>query len=96
MVVFTASHQAYADVVLDLIDPHHEIFVKRLYRESCIRTSDGGVYVKDLRIFQPSRKLEDILIVDNAVYSFGYQLENGIPIIPFYNDRKDEELLHLT
>jgi CTD small phosphatase-like protein 2 len=54
------------------------------------------VYVKDLRIFEPSRRLEDIVIVDNAVYSFGYQLENGIPIIPFYDDKKDEELLHLT
>jgi len=83
-------------VVLDILDPKHEIFVKRLYRDSCIRTTEGGVYVKDLRIFEPSRKLEDIVIVDNAVYSFGYQLENGIPIIPFYDDKKDEELLHLT
>ena len=96
LVVFTASHQAYADVVLNLIDPHHRLFVKRLYRDSCIRTGEGGVYVKDLRIFLPSRRLEDIVIVDNAVYSFGYQLENGIPIIPFYDDKHDEELLHLT
>jgi CTD small phosphatase-like protein 2 len=48
-----------------------------------------------LRIFEPSRRLEDIVIVDNAVYSFGYQLENGIPIITFYEDKEDEELLHL-
>ena len=40
--------------------------------------------------------MEDIVIVDNAVYSFGFQLENGIPIIPFYEDKEDEELLHLT
>jgi CTD small phosphatase-like protein 2 len=66
----------------------------RLYRDSCIRTADG-VYVKDLRIFENCINLEDIVIVDNAVYSFGYQLENGIPIIPFYDDKEDEELLHL-
>ena len=36
-----------------------------------------------------------MVIIDNAVYSFGFQLDNGIPIIPFYNDREDEELLHL-
>jgi CTD small phosphatase-like protein 2 len=36
-----------------------------------------------------------MVIVDNAVYSFGFQLDNGIPIIPFYNNREDEELLHL-
>jgi CTD small phosphatase-like protein 2 len=55
----------------------------RLYRDSCIKSVDG-VYVKDLRIFDKCRRMEDIVIVDNAVYSFGYQLENGIPIIPFY------------
>jgi NLI interacting factor-like phosphatase len=39
--------------------------------------------------------LKDLIIVDNAVYSFGYQLDNGIPIIPFYDDKSDEELMHL-
>jgi hypothetical protein len=29
------------------------------------------------------------------VYSFAFQLENGVPIIPFYHDAKDEELFHL-
>ncbi len=29
------------------------------------------------------------------MYSFGYQLDNGIPIIPFYEDKSDEELMHL-
>ena len=81
-------------MVLDLIDPNNELFEMRLYRDSCIRTEDG-VYVKDLRIFENSRDLSDLIIVDNAVYSFGYQLENGIPIIPFYEDKSDEELLHL-
>jgi CTD small phosphatase-like protein 2 len=36
-----------------------------------------------------------MIIIDNAVYSFGFQLDNGIPILPFYEDPKDEELLHL-
>lgn len=37
-----------------------------------------------------------MVIVDNAVYSFGYQLDNGIPIIPYYDDKQnDEELMHL-
>eukprot|EP00347_Sterkiella_histriomuscorum_P021086 403335311 len=95
IVVFTASHKSYADVVLDILDPKHEIFDMRLYRESCVRTQDG-VYVKDLRIFEHCRSLSDLVLVDNAVYSFGYQLENGIPIIPFYEDKEDEELLHLS
>jgi CTD small phosphatase-like protein 2 len=52
------------------------------------------VYIKDLRIIK-NRDLKDLVLVDNAVYSFGFQLDNGIPIIPFYNNKEDEELLHL-
>ena len=94
VVVFTASHQSYADVVLDYLDPDHILIQHRLYRDSCILTPEG-VYIKDLRIIK-NRKLENMVIVDNAVYSFGFQMDNGIPIIPFYNDPSDEELHHLV
>lgn len=70
IVVFTASHKAYADVVLDYIDPDRDLIDKRLYRESCVKTEDN-VYIKDLRIIK-NRKLKDMVIVDNAVYSFGF------------------------
>ena len=53
------------------------------------------MYIKDLRIIT-NRAIENICIVDNAVYSFGFQLDNGIPIIPFYDDPNDEELHHLV
>ena len=36
-----------------------------------------------------------MVIVDNSVYSFAYQIDNGIPIIPFYHEPSDEEMLHL-
>ena len=42
-----------------------------------------------------NRELKDLVIVDNSVYSFAFQIDNGIPIIPFYNDPADEEMLHL-
>jgi CTD small phosphatase-like protein 2 len=38
--------------------------------------------VKDLRII--NRNLSDMVLVDNAAYSYAFQLENGIPILPFY------------
>jgi len=50
--------------------------------------------VKDLRILG-NRDLSDVILIDNSVYSFAFQLENGVPIIPFYQDAKDEELFHL-
>ena len=94
VVVFTASHYSYADVVLDYLDPKRELIQYRLYRDSCVQTAEG-VYIKDLRIFR-NRDLKDIVIVDNAVYSFGLQLDNGVPIIPFYDNPQDEELRHLV
>lgn len=94
VVVFTASHKSYADVVLDYLDPNKELIEYRLYRDSCMLT-DEGVYIKDLRIIK-NRNLQDLVIVDNAVYSFGFQLDNGIPILPFYDDKNDEEMLHLV
>lgn len=35
VVVFTASHKFYADVVLDHLDPKRELIHYRLYRDSC-------------------------------------------------------------
>ena len=56
--------------------------------------TEEGVFIKDLRIIK-NRSLKDLVIVDNAVYSFGFQLDNGVPILPFYDDKLDEEMLHL-
>jgi CTD small phosphatase-like protein 2 len=37
-----------------------------------------------------------MVLVDNSVYSFAYQLDNGVPIVSFYREPpKDEEMLHL-
>jgi CTD small phosphatase-like protein 2 len=91
--VFTASHKWYADVILDYIDPTGELIQHRLYREHCIGTSDN-VYIKDLRIFD-DRELKDLILVDNAVYSFGSQLSCGIPILPFKHDKEDDEFTSL-
>jgi len=92
VIVFTASHQCYADVVLNYLDPTGELIHHRLYRDNCVVTA--GVYIKDLRIFN-NRRIQDIVIVDNAAYSFGYQIDNGIPIISWHDDRYDKELYNL-
>lgn len=34
VIVFTASHQSYADAVLDFLDPDGDLIQKRLYRDS--------------------------------------------------------------
>jgi CTD small phosphatase-like protein 2 len=37
-----------------------------------------------------------MLLIDNAAYSYYFQLENGIPIVPFYDNANDRELIYLT
>ena len=64
----------------------------RLYRHNCINVDT--LYIKDLRVFG-NRNLKDIVIIDNAAYSFAYQLDNGIPIISWHDDYYDKELFNL-
>ena len=37
----------------------------------------------------------DVLIIDNLVHSFAFQLDNGIPILEFYGYKDDTELINL-
>ena len=53
------------------------------------------MYIKDLRIIK-NVPLKDIVLVDNAVYCFGLQLSNGIPVMPFKEDKSDREFKSLT
>lgn len=48
-------------------------------------STDEGVYIKDLRVIA-NRNMSDLIIVDNAAYSFGFQVDNGIPILPYYDN----------
>ena len=94
IVVHTASHQAYADAVLDFMDPDKKYFKYRLYRNNCslVDIDEVKFYVKDLDIFNEYYDLKDIVIIDNSVLSFAYHLYNGIPIVPYYEGEDDNFL----
>jgi len=92
--VFTASHPCYANIILNILDPQNEYISYRLFREHCHKTKEG-IFVKDLRVIS-NRNLKDIVIVDNYSYSYGFQMLNGVPIIPFYNNTDDKELRKLS
>lgn len=51
------------------------------------------MYIKDLRII--NRDLKDMVLIDNAAYSYAFQLANGIPILPYYHGQIDFELKKL-
>lgn len=65
-----------------------------MFREHCSITSNG-VLVKDLRIIA-NRNIKNMVLVDNSILSFGFQLGNGIPILPFLGNSADSELMKLA
>lgn len=86
IVIFTASRSVYANEVINKLDPHNKYIFKRLFREHCIYKNK--IYIKDLRIFK-NREMKNIVIVDNCCLSFCHNIMNGVPIIPFYDDKRD-------
>ena len=54
----------------------------------------NGFFIKDLRVIK-NRDLKNIFLCDNLSHSFGFQIDNGIPILEFHNDKKDRELKYL-
>ena len=36
--------------------------------------------------------LKDMVIIDNSVLSFAFHLDNGIPILPYYNGEEETEM----
>ena len=91
--MFTAGIQSYADQILDYIDKDKQFFKRRLYRQDCIQLQE--FFIKDLDIFL-DRKKEDMIIVDNSILSFAFNLDNGVPINSYNGTEKDDkELLYL-
>ena len=94
IMVFTAGHSHYANKIIDFLDPEDKYISHRLFRESCIEVIDG-LFVKDLRIIG-QRKIQDLILVDNAIYSYFFNMENGIPILPYYEDPCDSQFVQLV
>ena len=88
--IFTAAAPEYADAVIDYLDPQRKYIKFRLYRNNCTNVGDL-LKVKDLRILK-NINIKNIVLVDNNMYSFAPQLNNGILINSFYNNKDDNEL----
>lgn len=101
VVAFTAGNQEYADQVLNALDPKNKFFSARLYREHCFRyewhngSDSQSLYVKDLS--QLGRDLSEVVLVDNSLVSFAFQLDNGILVNDFDPEKEgmDKGLAYL-
>lgn len=93
LVMFTAADAGYAAQAFEFFNSPATYFSKLLTNEFCTVTKEG-YFVKDLRIFA-DRSLDKMLIVDDSIISFAFQLGNGIPVEPFDGSPDDEELLYL-
>ena len=90
IVIFTASTQNYADIVIDGLDCKNLIDYK-LYREHTIEYN--GINVKDLS--KLGRDLNKVIIIDNIEDNYCLQPNNGLNIIDFEGDENDNELQFL-
>jgi len=91
VVVFTASQKCYANTLLDVIDQDRKFIHHRVFRESCAHYKDN--FLKPLQIL--NRPLSNCFLVDNSPQTFGFQIENGIPITSWFDNEKDDELQRL-
>ncbi|KAM4558648.1 uncharacterized protein PAE49_013363 [Odontesthes bonariensis] len=89
-VLFTASLSKYADPVSDLLDKWGA-FQSRLFREACV--FHKGNYVKDLS--RLGRDLNKVIIIDNSPASYIFHPENAVPVVSWFDDASDTELLDL-
>ncbi|CUE68303.1 NLI interacting factor-like phosphatase, putative [Bodo saltans] len=89
--VFTASLSPYADRVVDYLDPSGQLVHHRLYREHC--TNVDGNYVKDMSLM--GRSMERVAIVDNSPIAYTFQPLNAIPILSWFDDKADRELMEM-
>jgi CTD small phosphatase-like protein 2 len=91
LVIFTASQEAYAGRLLDMLDTERHI-CHRLYRDACVFVD--GNFVKDLDML--GRDIQRTTIVDNSPLAFAYHLDNGIPIESWFGERSDNHLMDLV
>ena len=48
--------------------------------------------MKDLRVIK-NLDLAQTLLLDNYVWSFAFHLDNGIPVVPYFGEPDDTELI---
>lgn len=92
--LFTAGLLLFNGPVVKMLDPNSTIFTKVWDREYCSYDPDTHKYVKNLTMYWGDR-LKRTVLIDNNIFSFLSNPENGIPIPEFYDNADDDFLMPL-
>ena len=90
IIIYTASTKEYALDIMRAIDPNNLYLRYLLSRRHCYFKSPP---VKRLEILD--RDPRQIIIVDDTLLNWTNDIDNLVPITPFYGDKDDDELLKL-
>ena len=90
ILIFTASLAEYAEPLLEILDKR-KIIKYKLNRNHCLYYQ--GTYIKDLKVI--NRNIKDLIIIDNNPASYVLNQENGIPILSWFDNPNDKELMRL-
>ena len=91
IVIFTASLAEYAEPLLKIIDKN-KVVKHILNRNHCLFYQ--GLFIKDLKVI--NRDIKDLIIIDNNPVSYSLNKENGIPILSWFDNPNDNELMKLV
>ena len=90
LAVYTASLGDYMEEIVKILDPQKNIFVTALHRDHCIRV--GNLNIKTMKNFEG----HEAILIDNLIYSYAFEMKQGVPISPFVEDMQDVELQDLA
>ena len=98
IIIFTAATKCYAEQIRRILDPTNTVISHLLDRQFCFNPNNSIgkqnklPYIKDLR--KLNRDLSQTVLLDNSIYCFWYQINNGIPIVSYNTEKQDDtELL---
>ncbi|XP_017839864.1 CTD nuclear envelope phosphatase 1 [Drosophila busckii] len=91
LVIYTASLEEYATVVIDQLDAGRHILQRRLYRQHC--RSQTNMISKNLAAV--NNDLTSVFIIDNSPSVYRDFPLNAVPIKSYIYDMEDMELVRL-
>ena len=88
LVLFTTAVAGYANFFFQLLNQQTGGLLSHfLHRDHCVHIYKG-TFLKPLELVK-DRQLSKVLLLDNSAVSFGFNLDNGIPVTTWRGDPND-------